>query len=50
VDRYLHEIGLVDQYVSFEKLRRRARISERAKSASAEQFSVEIRQATAGEK
>jgi hypothetical protein len=43
VDRYLYEVGLVDRSVSFEEMRRTARITDKAKNASDEKFSEEIR-------
>lgn len=47
VDRYLHEVGLVDQSISFEELRQRARITDEAKNADDENFSEDIRKRAA---
>lgn len=44
VDRYLYETGLVDQSIPFEELRRKARITDKAKNAHLENFSKEIRE------
>ena len=50
VDRYLHEVGLVDQSVTFEELRRTARITEKAKAARDENFSEDIRKTATASK
>jgi hypothetical protein len=47
VDRYLHEVGLVDDSVSFEELRRTARITDKAKAADDGNFSADIRKSVA---